>query len=117
MRYLLLGMLSVSLYGQATPPPGKGSTESFFGIQKFFPSNRDPKPVFPFGRIDAPSQSVASKPGPCAIPLTNVLPLAEPVPIRRMHIPDTKFPMTEVIAPAPSCNDSRINWGSPWTTR
>jgi hypothetical protein len=46
--------------------------------------------------------------GPCAIPLTNVLPPSVTTPtIRRVPIPDAQFPMKEVRPPAPSCDDRK----------
>src|SRR2546422_208847 len=114
MRYLPFVLFAASLFAQTPPPPAASlqtgklpltmkqgkNDETFFGIRKFFPSTKSVKlPVFgllpslpktealPFGDV------VVSQRGPCAIPLTNVLPPSPSATIRRIPVPDAKFPI------------------------
>jgi len=72
--------------------PEAGGTESPFVNRSFAPGNN----------------IVIHQDGPCAIPLTNVLPSSGATPtIRRVPIPDGQFTMKEVRPPAPSCDDRK----------
>src|SRR5437899_2880131 len=95
MWYLPFVLFATSLFAQASPPPAASpqngklplameqgkNDETFFGIRKFFPSAKSVKlPVFsllpspPKAEALSSGDVVVSQPGPCAIPLTNVLP-------------------------------------------
>ncbi|HLK63491.1 MAG TPA: hypothetical protein VKU19_08625 [Bryobacteraceae bacterium] len=96
------------LFPLGTPAPGPTANlrllpESGAGV---------PKPgagrVFVTPRKPATKFFAAAPPQPCAIPLTNLLRPAGPIPeIRRVPRTNAALPMKEAHLPAPSCDDRK----------
>lgn len=101
--------------GQPAKPPSKwkffpfGKSPAIPGAKwRLLPNGGSAQPAFVNRTLVPGNAGVIQQQGPCAIPLTNVLPSSDTPPtIRRVPIPEGQFPIKEVRPPAPSCDDRK----------
>lgn len=100
---------------QPTKPPSKWklfpfgkSPATLVAPWRSLPNGANTEPAVVDRTLVPLNTVVNQQQGPCAIPLTNVLPPSVTTPtIRRIPIPKGHFPMAEVRPPAPSCDDRK----------